>query len=540
MERNLTEALLRQLTSALVDVAGKKEPYQEQKWDPHHHCLRNAGICCHPPPRTWSGKPHLDQALLGTTVKNVPRHSNRFENLERITEQTLAQARRPLKDFYTLVKQWLPKPLRSSTEANLSVNGGNDSVNLGHIKSTVPHEFRYWRLLFGEPELLIPIFEDDLEVINFMAWSRTPEAQPLVDQITAPGAGISTGRKIEAVQYKFAAITSDRVIDTGNTYGIRINFAQYWYALESTATKWSTVNLGSGAQCLAAHSAWGTMRIWAENGLLLLSFLPVYRAPDPALWGRGLGRVGVIRMIWIEELQSPRAQRVAFHLMQSQLAVLESAVVQVVAAIRAHTPKCSFNDDYIRRRSTPELFNKDDKAAWRVKQLELRCQAWILGLESGTLLVDDAGDSRSRGSPDHRIVMEAFSIWKDVLSSPGSKQLHACLAMLSEPGSTAPAAEAATSADINHYLPSPAHRCDICDVLEPIFCGKLREHSDLTRLILCDAQIPARQQKEWKEHVLLSCFEMLHRIGRCCEFGRIIPEIAESIRPWDWQTAWLV
>lgn len=32
MERNLTEALLRQLTSALVDVAGKKEPYQEQKW----------------------------------------------------------------------------------------------------------------------------------------------------------------------------------------------------------------------------------------------------------------------------------------------------------------------------------------------------------------------------------------------------------------------------------------------------------------------------------------------------------------------------
>lgn len=431
----------------------------------------------------------------------------------------------------------------------------------------------YWRLLFGEPELLIPIFEDDVgktlqqiargdlllptllkcapghlrcsayslaEVINFMAWSRTPEAQPLVDQITAPGAGISTGRKIEAVQYKFAAITSDRVIDTGNTYGIRINFAQYWYALESTATKWSTVNLGSGAQCLAAHSAWGTMRIWAENGLLLLSFLPVYRAPDPALWGRGLGRVGVIRMIWIEELQSPRAQRVAFHLMQSQLAVLESAVVQVVAAIRAHTPKCSFNDDYIRRRSTPELFNKDDKAAWRVKQLELRCQAWILGLESGTLLVDDAGDSRSRGSPDHRIVMEAFSIWKDVLSSPGSKQLHACLAMLSEPGSTAPAAEAATSADINHYLPSPAHRCDICDVLEPIFCGKLREHSDLTRLILCDAQMPARQQKEWKEHVLLSCFEMLHRIGRCCEFGRIIPEIAESIRPWDWQTAWLV
>lgn len=28
------------------------------------------------------------------------------------------------------------------TAQNLSVNGGNDSVNLGHIKSTVPHEFR--------------------------------------------------------------------------------------------------------------------------------------------------------------------------------------------------------------------------------------------------------------------------------------------------------------------------------------------------------------------------------------------------------------
>lgn len=181
----------------------------------------------------------------------------------------------------------------------------------------------YWKLLLGEPELRILILGDgffiDLCVLacppvliaepveaGSEEWCKIPQHQLMT---TAPNSlrcsaytlaetinqarllrshdlldvnpfwleqrvGTQFPREVFEIKYEFIKITSDRIIDTGTTYGIRIPFAEYWCTLTTTRTKWSTFKHSSGSEGLVATSVWGTMRMWLQENLQLLNFIP--------------------------------------------------------------------------------------------------------------------------------------------------------------------------------------------------------------------------------------------------------------------------
>lgn len=54
-----------------------------------------------------------------------------------------------------------------------------------------------------------------------------------------------------------------------------------------------------------------------------------------------------------------------------------------------------------------------------------------------------------------------------------------------------------------------------------------------------DAKPPA-ELKEWKQGVVVGCLELIYRIDSFCDDVRVIPDVAELIRPWEWRTAYIV
>lgn len=88
------------------------------------------------------------------------------------------------------------------------------------------------------------------------------------------------------VLFKYEDISNSNIMDSGFTYGIRINFTAYWKALSETPTKWYQT---PDEKTLVAVSAWGTTRMSQDAGSLLLEFAaPQSTSLDYELFGRSV------------------------------------------------------------------------------------------------------------------------------------------------------------------------------------------------------------------------------------------------------------
>lgn len=448
----------------------------------------------------------------------------------------------------------------------------------------------YWLLLFREPQLKIPLFSDDnfedlrsiahqtawlqddsrspdspseqeelqqlllrrsprdlrcsayalSETINLSAWSRNPAVSALLpsgrprrtDEFTT----------MREVQYEFTSITSDRFIDTGTTYGVRINFSAYWDALLWTPTRWSTINHGSETECLVAHSAWGTTRMWVDGGLLLLSFIPLDDlARDHALYGRGWGSLRHRHIVWIvKELWNPNQ---CYHLRPHQLLRLRSTIEVVVDSIRFHVPTVFDNaptgsDGYLKATST-NVSNDHVHSDTLLEDLKVQCEGVIDGFISGARLSSSRPDKVQPFEPDLRQVVKAFQNWKTAAAvKPGSAESRPEVGILCRQHACCASSKAAANGPARR-ADEETPECEVGIYLSQTFCTK--SFLLVTRRLTVDIQAkPLTERKRWVEGVLVGCLEMLSRISMYCDRVRIIPEIAETIRPWDWRTAYIV
>lgn len=71
------------------------------------------------------------------------------------------------------------------------------------------------------------------------------------------------------VLFEYEDISNSSILDSGVTYGIRVNFEKYWKALSRSPTKWYQT---PDDKTLVAASAWGTTRLSQDAGSLLLEF----------------------------------------------------------------------------------------------------------------------------------------------------------------------------------------------------------------------------------------------------------------------------
>jgi len=159
------------------------------------------------------------------------------------------------------------------------------------------------RLAFVEPKIRLPIWGlFDQILIEYAQGARSDEeererrlgalakdfmavhcsAYRLADSIER--ARIVTGSNtLNAQAYQLTEISSGRIADFQQTYGIRIDFASYWRALTSTPTKWET----GDSKTIIARSAWGSTHLQMLPGnTAVISFqAPIPGETDTSLFG---------------------------------------------------------------------------------------------------------------------------------------------------------------------------------------------------------------------------------------------------------------
>ncbi|EJT46578.1 hypothetical protein A1Q1_04755 [Trichosporon asahii var. asahii CBS 2479] len=468
MDNNTTTTLLLQLTSTLAQVADKKEPYQEQKWILTIIAFAVSGA-----------------AVIVTILSHIV--SNRCWNMLSPTTKCL------------------------SLDAARALNFGKYMYDPGPRTDASGNEIRgtsYWKLLLGEPELRILILGDgffiDLCVLacppvliaepveaGSEEWCKIPQHQLMT---TAPNSlrcsaytlaetinqarllrshdlldvnpfwleqrvGTQFPREVFEIKYEFIKITSDRIIDTGTTYGIRIPFAEYWCTLTTTRTKWSTFKHSSGSEGLVATSVWGTMPHVPST------------TKFSDLWG-----------------DTPHGMPI------------------------------------VRREEAND-------SATRLLNLKERCKSVIECWEVQGAMAQGGKGHLSASDVNVLHIAELFKQWKEK-DIPEMPEKHSF-----EYGYPEPAEPSGALTDHAAQV-----ECKMGLLLSSVFSdpgqGVLRNIPKRLRYGI-DAKPPA-ELKEWKQGVVVGCLELIYRIDSFCDDVRVIPDVAELIRPWEWRTAYIV
>lgn len=386
------------------------------------------------------------------------------------------------------------------------------------------------------------------EVFNLASWSKNSRVLDLCGYPhLAPYAPF--GR----VTYKFTSVSSDNIIDTGTTYGIRIVFTNYWICLTRTPTKWSTFKHSSGSDGLVAISAWGTTRMWLQEHLQLMNFTPCdLDHYDASLYGWASyaaesNRYSGLESVWDRWPQRKPADLVIHHLTRHHLSVLELAVDALLNVLCTHAPSASaFASIWgIGPHGTnlPQCDGRQDSNA-RLQHLIERCKAVVeLWDPESTHMLEPPG-SRTPSELDIPQVRKCFGLWKNStipvntdrlkdFSDPSPCEEHSCFWIEAKGGN-----------ELRNLAKRPPQRglCDIGKLLRSVFTdpGQDTLRNIPKRLIFDIDQKQAATRKVWKEAIVVGCLEIIHRIELFCEDVRVLPAVVDSIRPWEWRTAYIV
>lgn len=393
------------------------------------------------------------------------------------------------------------------------------------------------------------------ETVNLAAWSREPEVLRLDPRwpkaFQFVGSHAPFGRLCQ-VSYEFTSISSDGIIDTGTTYGVRIAFPGYWKALVDTRTKWSSFKHSSGSEGLIAISAWGTTRMWLQEDLQLLNFAPCDTAsydldlfgwgfPADQIWYNGL------ESVWKMLLTTKEKQPIVYHLTRPDLSKLEVAVDALINIIIAHVPAAdkftSFWGHTPHGSALPLSDGSIDPDASR-QHLMARCRSIMECFDFERTPAFSSSD-KSEADPLH--VAQCFGRWKSS-DIPGLAESHRFIYPLhASPcdqhacwhvGTTVSAT--GDSSSLNEH-PSPLRDCEIGTFLHSVFCDPGDGSINIPKRLKLDInEKPEAERKVWKEGVTLGCLEMIYRIDFFCKEVRMIPDVAGFIRPWEWGTAYIV
>lgn len=360
-------------------------------------------------------------------------------------------------------------------------------------------------------------------------------------------------RELFPMKYEFIKVSSDGIIDTGTTYGVRIAFADYWATLTSTRTKWSTFKHSSGSDGLVATSVWGTMRMWLQENLQLLNFIPHESGSlDSKLFGWGYPAADPnvysgLESIWKMWRKMPQTLPAVYHLFYSELSTLELAVDALINVISTHIPSTSrFSGIWSDAPHGTSIALRDEAndSTTRLLNLRERCKC-VLDCWNAKGAMSQRQSTSSDPSPGRSAKYLALWKEKDVPTLPTTHdhrlgypkpaipcEQHSCVCIESDP--------AGQARKLTEH--SAQKECAIGLFPSSVFSdpgeGILRNIP--RRLVLDTNDKPVAELTKWKEGVVVGCLEMIHRIHAFCEDVRVIPEVAESIRPWEWRTAYIV
>lgn len=444
----------------------------------------------------------------------------------------------------------------------------------------------YWRLLLGEPKLKIPKFHLWLfpnlqttirgpihqtretfniraqklntimsyaprtrrcsayalaEVANLAVWSTLPGIANDLPGKPHPQETLAT--------YEYTSVSSDGIIDTGHTYGVRFAFSRYWNALTSTPTKWSTFKHSSGSDGLVAISAWGTSRMWLQEDLHLLHFTPCDKgACDRSLYGKGCEAADprhykALESVWTGRSKPKECDATIYHLTGRHLLFLELAIDALTNVISAHTPPNSalaqIWGDAPHGTPLPHRDSMSTSNA-RLSHLLARCKSIVECWDSQTDAWAGCSTGAASSVADPNLISRHFGSWKSFVPNkvngpyvgPLCEQ-HSCYHIK-------PAIPEKLKNLTDHT--QPGGKCVMAQFLWSVFRepGEDSLRSIPKRLIYDINQKPEAERREWKEAVVVGCLEMVHRMALFCEQVRIIPDVAQSMRTPEWKTVYIV